>query len=141
VLHALFHALSGALSLVSLFPVLFFGVNIADNWFTLVPAKRFTTDHELIKFDDESGIGTVSITDYAQKSLGDVVFVELPEAGESIKQGGEPFLFWGVFFFQSRPETSTTLQSLLAPSRALKRPRILFVRAEDALIFRVLLSL
>jgi glycine cleavage system H lipoate-binding protein len=54
-----------------------------------VPAKRFTTDHELIKFDDESGIGTVSITDYAQKSLGDVVFVELPEAGESIKQGGE----------------------------------------------------
>jgi len=49
--------------------------------------KRYTSDHELIKFDDETGIGTVSITDYAQKSLGDVVFVELPEAGATIKQG------------------------------------------------------
>jgi hypothetical protein len=50
----------------------------------------------MIKFDDESGIGTVSITDYAQKSLGDVVFVELPESGTAIKQGGKKILF---FFF------------------------------------------
>jgi Glycine cleavage H-protein len=54
-----------------------------------IPAKRYTTDHEVIKFDDEHGIGTVSITDYAQKSLGDVVFVELPEKGKAIQQGGE----------------------------------------------------
>jgi len=53
---------------------------------TLV-TKRYTTDHEVIKFDDEHGIGTVSITDYAQKSLGDVVFVELPEKGKTIQQG------------------------------------------------------
>ena len=43
----------------------------------------------MLKYDDESGIGTVTITDYAQKSLGDVVFVELPEAGATIKQGGQ----------------------------------------------------
>jgi glycine cleavage system H protein len=41
----------------------------------------------VIKFDDETGVGTVSITDYAQKSLGDVVFVELPEKGATIEQG------------------------------------------------------
>ena len=43
----------------------------------------------MIAFDDERGVGTVSITDYAQKSLGDVVFVELPEKGTTIDQGGE----------------------------------------------------
>jgi glycine cleavage system H protein len=43
----------------------------------------------LITFDDERGVGTVSITEYAQKSLGDVVFVELPEKGTTIEQGGE----------------------------------------------------
>ena len=45
----------------------------------------------MIKYDDESGIATVTITHYAQKSLGDVVFVELPEAGATIQQGGQWF--------------------------------------------------
>jgi Glycine cleavage H-protein len=53
------------------------------------PAKRYTQDHEVIKYDNESGVGTVNITDYAQKSLGDVVFVELPERGATILQGGQ----------------------------------------------------
>lgn len=43
----------------------------------------------MVKYDDESGVGTVSITDYAQKSLGDVVFVELPETGVTIQKGGQ----------------------------------------------------
>ena len=55
----------------------------------LFPAKRYTRDHEVVKYDDESGVGTVSITDYAQKSLGDVVFVELPETGATVQQGGQ----------------------------------------------------
>jgi glycine cleavage system H lipoate-binding protein len=46
----------------------------------------------VITFDDERGVGTVSITDYAQKSLGDVVFVELPQADTEIEQGGESSL-------------------------------------------------
>lgn len=52
-------------------------------------ATRFTAEHEWVKFDDESNIGTMGITDYAQKSLGDVVFVELPSEGSEVKQGGE----------------------------------------------------
>jgi len=50
---------------------------------------RYTKDHELLKFDDESKIGTISVTDYAQKSLGDVVFVELPAKGTAVKQGDQ----------------------------------------------------
>jgi Glycine cleavage H-protein len=93
----------------------------------LPPAKRYTPDHEVIKFDDESGIGTVSITDYAQKSLGDVVFVELPETGTTFKQGGKQLL---SFFFSNPISHPITLQSLLVPLRALKRPQISFVQAE-----------
>lgn len=52
-------------------------------------AKKYTQDHESVVFDDSTSIGTVSITDYAQSSLGDVVFVELPSVGTEVKQGGE----------------------------------------------------
>src|SRR5258705_1388044 len=51
-------------------------------------ALRYTSDHELIKFDDTTGIGAVSITHHAQSALGDVVFVELPKVGSEVKQGG-----------------------------------------------------
>lgn len=46
---------------------------------------HFTREHEWIAVD--GGVGTVGITDYAQKQLGDVVFVELPEIGASVRQG------------------------------------------------------
>jgi glycine cleavage system H protein len=48
---------------------------------------RFTKDHEWIKVD--GGTATVGITDYAQHALGDLVFVELPQPGRSLKQGDE----------------------------------------------------
>lgn len=48
---------------------------------------KFTKDHEWIKVDGDSA--TVGISDYAQKQLGDVVFVELPEAGDEVEKGGE----------------------------------------------------
>ncbi|EAU93041.1 glycine dehydrogenase [Coprinopsis cinerea okayama7 len=57
--------------------------------FRTVVTKRYTTDHEAIAFDDSTGIGTVSITDYAQSSLGDVVFVELPSEGTEVAQGDQ----------------------------------------------------
>ena len=41
-----------------------------------------------MQFDDETKIGTVTITEYAQTSLGDVVFVELPEEGSTVEKGG-----------------------------------------------------
>ena len=45
----------------------------------------FTEDHEWIRVD--GGIATVGITDYAQEQLGDLVFVELPEVGRTLKKG------------------------------------------------------
>lgn len=54
-----------------------------------VAAKKYTEDHETVIFDDSTMTGTVAITDFAQSSLGDVVFVELPTVGTKVKQGGE----------------------------------------------------
>jgi glycine cleavage system H protein len=46
---------------------------------------RYTKDHEWIEVAGDRG--RVGITDYAQKQLGDVVFLELPEVGRSLKAG------------------------------------------------------
>jgi glycine cleavage system H protein len=46
---------------------------------------KYTESHEWVRSDGE--IGTVGITDFAQDSLGDIVFLELPEAGTSFQQG------------------------------------------------------
>lgn len=42
----------------------------------------YTKEHEWIRVDEE--IGTVGITDYAQKELGDIVFLELPKVGDHV---------------------------------------------------------
>ena len=42
----------------------------------------YTKEHEWIRVDED--IGTIGITDYAQKELGDIVFVELPKVGDHI---------------------------------------------------------
>ena len=42
----------------------------------------YTNDHEWIKI--ENGIATIGITDYAQGELGDIIFIELPEIGDSV---------------------------------------------------------
>jgi glycine cleavage system H protein len=46
---------------------------------------RFTKDHEWIRLDGD--VATVGITDHAQSALGDVVFVDLPEAGREVTAG------------------------------------------------------
>ena len=46
---------------------------------------RYTKEHEWIQI--EGNVGTVGITDYAQNSLGDIVFVDLPKVGDSIEAG------------------------------------------------------
>jgi glycine cleavage system H protein len=42
----------------------------------------YTEEHEYLKKTDEAGVYVVGITDYAQGELGDVVYVELPTAGQ-----------------------------------------------------------
>lgn len=49
---------------------------------------KYTEDHEWLRLEGDGRV-TVGITDYAQDSLGDVVYVELPEAGRSVKAGDE----------------------------------------------------
>jgi glycine cleavage system H protein len=44
---------------------------------------RYTKEHEWI----DAGEGKVGITDYAQSTLGDIVFVELPKVGSSVEKG------------------------------------------------------
>lgn len=46
----------------------------------------YTKTHEWIQKDDDGSV-LVGITDYAQESLGDLVFVELPEVGETLSAG------------------------------------------------------
>jgi glycine cleavage system H protein len=49
--------------------------------------SRYAKSHEYINVEGE--IGTIGITDYAQKELGDVVFVELPQVGTVLEAGDE----------------------------------------------------
>jgi glycine cleavage system H protein len=49
----------------------------------LIPAElKYTKDHEWTKI--EGDVATIGITDFAQSSLGDIVFVELPEIGKTL---------------------------------------------------------
>jgi glycine cleavage system H protein len=46
---------------------------------------KYTKEHEWISVDGAKG--TVGITDYAQNSLGDIVFVDLPKVGDKVEAG------------------------------------------------------
>lgn len=46
--------------------------------------RHYTKEHEWISVNN--GVGTVGISNYAQKALGDVVFVDLPEVGKELAQ-------------------------------------------------------
>ena len=48
---------------------------------------RYTDQHEWVRVDGDEA--TIGITKYAAEKLGDVVFVELPEAGKTVGAGGE----------------------------------------------------
>ena len=47
----------------------------------------YTEDHEWVLV--EGDIGTCGISEFAQEQLGDIVYVELPEAGRTVEQGDE----------------------------------------------------
>lgn len=54
-----------------------------------VPADlKYTKSHEWVKLEAD-GTATVGITDHAQEALGDIVFLELPEAGRQLNAGQE----------------------------------------------------
>ncbi|MAA93914.1 MULTISPECIES: glycine cleavage system protein GcvH [unclassified Arsukibacterium] len=49
---------------------------------------KYASSHEWVR-NDGDGIYTVGITEHAQELLGDMVFVELPEVGDSVTQGDD----------------------------------------------------
>lgn len=64
---------------------------------------RYSKDHEWVRLDGD--VATVGITDYAADQLGDIVFVELPEAGRTFEQ----FATFGVV------ESVKAVSDLFAP--------------------------
>jgi len=48
---------------------------------------HYTEEHEWVRVDGDTA--TVGVTDFAQGQLGDVVFVEIPDAGRQVTKGGE----------------------------------------------------
>ena len=50
-------------------------------------SRKYTKEHEWIRVDGDSA--TIGISDYAQEQLGEIVFVELPEAGKQLEKGAE----------------------------------------------------
>ena len=46
---------------------------------------KYTKEHEWLRVDGD--VGTIGITDYAQEQLGDVVFVDVPQAGRKVAKG------------------------------------------------------
>ena len=52
----------------------------------MVPSdRRYTKEHEWVQVDGDAA--TMGITDFAQKELGDIVYVELPAVGRAVAQG------------------------------------------------------
>lgn len=56
--------------------------------YTIPEENYYTKDHEWAQVDEN--LVTVGVTEFAQDSLGEVVYVELPETGQKVTQG-EPF--------------------------------------------------
>ena len=52
------------------------------------PELKYSTEHEWLRMESD-GIGVIGITEFAAESLGDVVFVELPEVGAELTQSGK----------------------------------------------------
>jgi glycine cleavage system H protein len=48
---------------------------------------KYTEDHEWVKLQNDEAV--VGISDYAQDQLGDIVFIELPEVGDTFEKGAE----------------------------------------------------
>lgn len=52
---------------------------------TVKEDRRYAESHEWVKLDGD--IATVGITDYAQHALGDIVYVDMPEVGDTVEAG------------------------------------------------------
>ena len=58
-------------------------------------ATKYTADHEWLRVEDDETV-TIGITKYAQEQLGDIVFVQLPQAGARLAKGDEAVVIESV---------------------------------------------
>ena len=92
-----------------------------------VPANlKYAKSHEWARLDAD-GIVTVGITDHAQEALGDIVFLELPDVGRTLKAGEEVEAnqtavdapeqvnqdAYGAWLFKLKPANPSELDGLL----------------------------
>ncbi|VAX37022.1 Glycine cleavage system H protein [hydrothermal vent metagenome] len=49
----------------------------------------YTKEHEWVDIEKNEGIATIGISEYAQSSLGDITFIEMPTVGDEVEQFGE----------------------------------------------------
>jgi len=100
---------------------------------------KYTNDHEWI----DMATGRMGVTDYAQKQLGDIVFLELPDVGKTVKKGEQvgsvesvkavseifapisgTVIEVNVGLAESpKPSTTTRMAAGLSPSSLPTRPR------------------
>jgi glycine cleavage system H protein len=64
-----------------------FHANVGGEMADLPSDLLYSEEHEYLAKTDEGGLYRVGITDYAQGELGDIVYVELPEPGDSFSKG------------------------------------------------------
>ena len=89
-------------------------------------ATRYTKDHEWIRLDGD--VATVGITEHAQNALGDIVYVELPEIGRKVEQGGEAAVVESVkaasdVYAPATGEVSGVVTAIRSPARRPGRRR------------------
>ena len=70
----------------------------------------YTDDHEWLRREDDGSV-TIGITDHAQASLGDLVYVELPEVGSEVDAAGEMAVVESVKAAFTRPRKSSSWSS------------------------------
>lgn len=100
--------------------------------------RYYTQDHEWIDVDGDTG--TVGISDYAQGQLGDITYVELPEAGTAVKKGDAPCVVDSVKAASDvyAPVSGTVTESNAALADA---PELVNTAADsDGWLFRMTLS-
>jgi glycine cleavage system H protein len=106
--------------------------------FMAYPASyRYTREHEWINIDGI--IGTVGITDYAQNSLGDIVFVDAPAVGATVEEGK---VFGSVESVKAVSDLYSPVSGMVTAvnQELATAPELINKAAHDAWIIKVQLS-
>ena len=91
--------------------------------------KKYTKDHEWVSLDND--IATVGISNHAQESLGDIVFIDLPKIGKIIKAGEQVGVVESV---KAASELYSPISGeiITINDKLLKTPDLINTNAEDA---------